>query len=43
MNLTLDVETHMKVVAMISTTAANFELWLEKRWGSVEDHRGNAE
>jgi len=36
-SITLDPAAYMKLVAMISTSAANFELWLEQRSGSGEE------
>ncbi len=30
-SLTLDPEAYMQVVALLNTSAANFELWLDKR------------
>jgi hypothetical protein len=35
-NITLEPEAYMQLVAMISTSAANFELWLEQRSNAAE-------
>lgn len=38
-SITLEPEAYMQLVAMISTSAANFEIWMEQR----EKHPRNAE
>lgn len=35
-NVTLEPEAYMQLVAMISTSAANFEVWMEQRSNGAE-------
>jgi hypothetical protein len=39
-NITLEPKAYMQFVAMISTSAASFEVWLEQRSRSMDNHPG---
>ncbi len=42
-SITLHPRSYMQLVAMVSTSAANFELWMEQRCGSLDGDHESAE
>ncbi len=37
-NITLEPKAYMQLVAMISTSAASFEVWMEQRSRTTDNH-----